>query len=145
MNRAYIRTDEPLKARVHFTVQYQVESKPEKTAMKLENKNPLLRIIVKREPGLHTWVLQGRLAGRSVDELTATWNASRGERVGCKCVVDLVDVTSVDEAGEQALLGLMTEGAEFVAQGFYTKTLLESLRERCKQKMTPIDGAAAER
>jgi hypothetical protein len=107
------------------------------TAMKLENKNPLLRIVVNREPGVHTWVLQGRLAGRSVDELTATWSASRGERVGCRCVIDLVDVTSVDEAGEQALLAIMNEGAAFIAQGFYTKTLLESLRERCKTESAP--------
>jgi hypothetical protein len=109
--------------------------------MKLENKNPLLRIVVNREPGVHTWVLQGRLAGRSVDELAATWNASRDERVGCRCVVDLVDVTSVGEGGEEALLAIMSEGAEFIAQGFYTKTLLESLRERCKQETKQVETA----
>jgi ABC-type transporter Mla MlaB component len=102
--------------------------------MKLENRDPLLRIVVNRKPDVYTWVLQGRLAGRSVEELAATWNASRGERAGLRCVVDLIDVTSVDEAGERALLALMNEGVEFIAQGFYTKTLLESLKERSKSE-----------
>jgi ABC-type transporter Mla MlaB component len=98
--------------------------------MRLENKDPLLRITVNQKSGVHMLVLQGRLAGRSVEELTAIWNASRSERAGCRCVIDLVDVTSVDEGGEQALLAMMNEGAEFIAQGFYIKSLLKSLRER---------------
>jgi hypothetical protein len=49
-------------------------------------------------------------------------------------VVNLVDVTSVDERGEQALMAMMMDGAEFVVRGVYTKGLLESLSERCKRE-----------
>lgn len=97
--------------------------------MKLGAKSALLRIVINRAPGVQTWILQGRLAGEAVDELTTTWSNTRSERAGSRCVVDLVDVTSVDEFGERALMQMMTEGAQFIARGVYTQSLLNSLRE----------------
>jgi hypothetical protein len=49
-------------------------------------------------------------------------------------VVDLVGVTFVDERGETALAEMMADGAKFVVRGLYTRTLVESLRERAKQE-----------
>ncbi|HVR22186.1 MAG TPA: hypothetical protein VMU26_02595 [Candidatus Polarisedimenticolia bacterium] len=102
--------------------------------MKLEAKNTMLRIAIRSTPEQDTWILEGRLAGQMVDELTSSWRRRRDERRGRKSVVDLVDVTSVDERGEQALMAMMTDGAEFVVRGVYTKSLLQSLSERCKRE-----------
>jgi hypothetical protein len=45
-------------------------------------------------------------------------------------VIDLSDVTLIDENGEGLLGELRDEGAEFVARGVYTKHLLENLKSR---------------
>jgi hypothetical protein len=101
--------------------------------MKLEAKNCMLRIAIRSTQEQDTWILEGRLAGQVVNELTASWR-QRHERASRKSVVNLVDVTSVDERGEQALMAMMMDGAEFVVRGVYTKGLLESLSERCKRE-----------
>jgi hypothetical protein len=44
-------------------------------------------------------------------------------------VVDLRDVTYIDECGETLLSEMRSAGVEFVAAGVETKYLLENLRE----------------
>ena len=102
--------------------------------MKLDAKNAMLRIAIRSTPDQDTWILEGRLAGQLVEELSEAWNKTRDERRGRKSVVDLVNVTFVDERGERALAEIMADGAEFVVRGVYTKGLLESLSERCKRE-----------
>jgi len=102
--------------------------------MKLEAKNAMLRIAIRSIEDEDTWILEGRLAGQVVDELTDAWRKTRGERRGRKSVVDLVGVTFVDERGERALTEMMVGGAKFVVRGLYTRTLVKSLRERAKQE-----------
>jgi hypothetical protein len=102
--------------------------------MKLEAKNSMLRIATRSTQDQDTWILEGRLAGPVVDELSSSWSQTRSERRGRKSVVNLVDVTLVDERGEQALMAMMMDGAEFIVRGVYTKGLLESLSERCKRE-----------
>ena len=101
--------------------------------MKLEAKNCMLRIAIRSTQDQDTWILEGRLAGQVVNELTASWR-QRHDRSTRRSVVNLVDVTSVDERGEQALMAMMMDGAEFIVRGVYTKGLLESLSERCKRE-----------
>jgi hypothetical protein len=69
-----------------------------------------------------------------VDELAATWESTRAERVGRECVIDLVDLTGIDERGEEQLAQMMKEGARFVVRGVYSRNLLDSLTERCRQE-----------
>jgi hypothetical protein len=95
--------------------------------MKCEVKNALLRIAIRSTEHQDTWMLEGRLAGQVVDELTTSWRRAIGEEPGRLRVVDLVNVTFVDERGERALLEMMTAGAQFVARGVYMKSLLQSL------------------
>jgi anti-anti-sigma regulatory factor len=103
--------------------------------MKLEAKNAMLRIAVQRMQDVDTWILEGRIAGRTADELSASWKKTHNERIGRKCVIDLVDVTSVDELGERALMEMMAEGAQFVIRGVYTRSLVENLTERSKREI----------
>jgi hypothetical protein len=102
--------------------------------MKLEAKNPRLRIAVRNADEQDTWILEGRLAGQIVDELTASWERAVSEQPERKRVVDLVGVTFIDERGEQALLEMMVGGARFVVRGVYTKSLLESLKQSCTRE-----------
>jgi hypothetical protein len=88
----------------------------------------MLRITVTEGASEQRWVLQGRLAGCSVEELTANWRTNRQNRsLRESCIVDLNEITSIDKEGEQVLLMMIRDGAKFVATGLYTKHLLESL------------------
>lgn len=69
-------------------------------------------------------VLYGQLAGPWVAELESAWDKSLA-------VVDLTDVTFVDEAGARVLCAMKDAGVRFVARGVDTKHLLEGLK--CKQ------------
>ena len=90
----------------------------------------MLRITVSENASERRWVLQGRLTGPSIEELITNWRANRDCPSTQKCIVDLNDVTFIDRDGEQVLSMMIEEGATFVANGLYTKHLLESLSAR---------------
>lgn len=90
----------------------------------------MLRITVTETASERRWALQGRLAGPAIDELMANWRATRDRSPTQKCVVDLNEVTFIDREAEQALSMMIQDGATFVANGLYTKHLLESLSAR---------------
>jgi anti-anti-sigma regulatory factor len=88
----------------------------------------MLRIMVTEGASEQRWVLQGRLTGSSIQELTTNWRINRQNRSPTQsCIVDLNEITSIDKDGEQVLLMMIRDGAKFVATGLYTKHLLESL------------------
>jgi ABC-type transporter Mla MlaB component len=97
----------------------------------------MLRITVTENTSEQRWVLQGRLIGSTIDELTASWHANRQCSPTQHCVVDLNQVTSIDKEGEQVLLMLIKDGAKLVANGLYTKHLLESLSTRIDAQSDP--------
>jgi len=102
--------------------------------MKFEAKNAVLRIAIRSAEDQDTWILEGRLAGQVVDELTACWKRVVSEEPRRKRVVDLVGVTFVDERGEQALLGMKIDNAEFAVRGVYMKSLLANLSRHCARE-----------
>jgi ABC-type transporter Mla MlaB component len=102
--------------------------------MKLETKNALLRIAICSTEDQDIWTLEGRLAGRVVDELTASWKRAVSEEPRRERVVDLVGVTFVDEQGERALLEMMIDHAKFIVRGVYMKGLLAGLNQQCTRE-----------
>ena len=91
----------------------------------------LLRISVIDSREEQRWSLQGRLAGQWVNALRSAWRTVRDQRNQedqRRRLVDLNDVTFIDRTGEAALAEMMSQGAEFVANGLYTKELLRNLR-----------------
>jgi hypothetical protein len=87
----------------------------------------MLRITVTENESEQRWVLQGRLTGSFLEELTASWCANRVRPQIKTRTVDLNQITCIDKDGEQVLLMMIRDGAKFVATGLYTKHLLESL------------------
>ena len=76
------------------------------------------------------WTLCGQLTGPWVAELRACWAHNRQVAGKPHAVVDLSDVTFIDESGEKLLWEMRSEGAEFVASGVDTKHLLKNLRAK---------------
>ncbi len=64
----------------------------------------MLRITITDGPAEQRWILQGRLVAPWVAELEARWKNSHRRRDARKCIVDVSDVTLIDDRGEKALL-----------------------------------------
>jgi ABC-type transporter Mla MlaB component len=88
----------------------------------------MLRIAITDLPGEQKWSLQGQLAGQWAAELKSTWREARHLGDTRRCIVDLIEVTSIDRDGEAVLAEIMSEGAAFVSGDVYTKHLLRNLR-----------------
>ena len=91
----------------------------------------MLRITITDFPNEQRWSLAGRLVGRWAAELRSTWRERRRESDVRRCVVDLNDVTFIDQTGEAALAEIMSQGAELIARSLYTKQRLGDLRNEC--------------
>jgi hypothetical protein len=76
------------------------------------------------------WILQGRLVGLWVSELSRCWKETHRTGNNLKCIVDLNDVTFIDEKGERLLRIMSKQGVQFIASGIYIKHLLH---ERCEK------------
>ena len=76
------------------------------------------------------WTLSGQLSGPWVAELRSCWQKSRSQ--GRSGVIDMSDVTSIDERGESLLREMKEEGARFVARGVDMKHILTNLRTKNK-------------
>jgi hypothetical protein len=50
-----------------------------------------------------------------------------------KCIVELIDVTSIDRNGEEVLSEVMSHDGEFIASDVYTKHLLQILRSELER------------
>jgi ABC-type transporter Mla MlaB component len=73
------------------------------------------------------WSLHGRLAGPWVDELRACWTYARDLAPLAHAIVDLKQVTFIDEAGQALLAEMRSAGAEFIATGVEHQYLLAML------------------
>jgi hypothetical protein len=84
----------------------------------------MLRITIDETPTEQKWILQGKLSGPWVALLATKWRLTREARQGRRCVVNLNELTFVDQCGEKALRAMKKEGAELLACGVYTRHVL---------------------
>ena len=74
-----------------------------------------------------SWSLHGRLAGPWVDELRSCWKYARDRAPLAHAIVDLKEVTFIDEAGQALLAEMRRAGAELIATGVEHQHLLAML------------------
>jgi anti-anti-sigma regulatory factor len=101
----------------------------------------MLRIAINDTASEQRWRLQGRLAGPWIPELRSNWERTQEGRQGRKCVVDLSDLTFVDERGEEVLKIMMREGAQFIACGVCVRYLLDKLDRALRRHTDPRPGS----
>ena len=87
-----------------------------------------MKITITETPAETRWILQGRLVAVWVDELRTIWKKKPRSQSATACVIDLSDVTFIDQRGERLLRAMAKKGAQFIATGVYVKYLLQ---ERC--------------
>jgi hypothetical protein len=93
----------------------------------------VLKITITDLPDEQRWSLQGQLVGQWAAEMKSTWRKERYTGDTRRCIVELIEVTSIDRQGEAVLTEIMSQGAEFVASDVYTKHLLRNLRSELKR------------
>jgi hypothetical protein len=93
-----------------------------------EEVTPMLRISYSDTADGQRWSLCGRLAGPWVEELRACWRQARERAPLTRAVVDLKDVSFIDESGERLLAEMEISGAELVASGVENKHVIATLR-----------------
>lgn len=94
----------------------------------------MLRITITDGPAEQRWILQGRLIAPWIGELETSWDESFSRRGAMRCVVDVTDVTVIDERGEKLLEAMNRAGAKFIASGVYIKHVLEVIDGQCEHK-----------
>jgi hypothetical protein len=90
-------------------------------------------------------VLEGKLIAPWIAELRSAWKAANGEIEDRSLVVDLENITVLSQEGENALLELMSEGAEFRCRGVLTKHVIQQLRRRTKRNSSEAVQASRSR
>jgi len=90
----------------------------------------MLKITITNTAKEERWTLQGRLVAPWVNELEETWKKARPSAQGCKRIVNLDEVTFIDQSGERMLRCMCNQGARLVASDVYVKHVLDRLRRK---------------
>jgi hypothetical protein len=90
----------------------------------------MLKISVLDDSTQRRLILEGKLIAPWVAELRAAWKAAKTDLQGRGLLIEMRDVTCISQEGENALLELMTEGAEFRSRGVFTKHVVQELMRR---------------
>jgi len=94
----------------------------------------MFKISIVDTPSQRTLVVEGTLVGPWVVELRTSWRNACRELGGRKLAIDLYNLTVISREGEEAILGLMKEGAKFVCGGVLMKHVLKQLARKKQQE-----------
>jgi hypothetical protein len=89
----------------------------------------MLRITFLNEPGITRMKLEGKLAHEWVDEARKAWAAMSEKGCDAGIVVDLLNVSFVDDEGHQFLTEMRHAGAELMGSGPLMSALIEEIEE----------------
>ena len=89
----------------------------------------MLKITSVDTPTEHKIVLVGKLVGPWIGELERVWEESRQQLGNRRPVVDLNDVTLIDDGADDLLATMLKQGAELVSNGMVNRWLIQALKE----------------
>lgn len=90
----------------------------------------MLRIGINIDPSELRLRLEGELIEPWIAELRSVWETQCLPSPAARRVVDLDDVTRVDESGKRLLAAMKYSGAELFATGVCMKHLIKDLRKK---------------
>ncbi len=105
----------------------------------------MLRITITNTPTEQRLVLEGRLVRDGLLELESAWKKARLSNGKGSFVVDLRNITFIDQSAERVLLDMNREGALFLARGVSNTYRLAQLGIKCKSTLgcQSVGGAPA--
>jgi hypothetical protein len=105
----------------------------------------MLKIRTVDSPDQRKLVVQGKLVEPWVGELQRTWEQGRETFEGRKLMIDLKDVTALNQHAENILMDMMRHGAQLVAGAMITRNVLHHLERRHREEKTTQDTPARKR
>ena len=90
----------------------------------------MLRIGIEAGPSELRLTLEGELIEPWIAELQSVWEAQCRSSSAARRIVDLNDVTRVDEGGKRILALMKCGGAELLATGVSMKHLIKGLKKK---------------
>ena len=87
----------------------------------------MLKISSVEAPEQQRLVLEGQLIAPWEVELMSACDKSREDPDGRELLIDLKDLTAINQQGKNALIGLMNEGVKFRCSGVFAKQVLRQL------------------
>jgi anti-anti-sigma regulatory factor len=99
----------------------------------------MLKITFSETPAEERWTLHGRLTHPWLQEFRACWKKNHRTHVRRACVVDLNEVTFIDENGEQLLRVLARHEVQFIATGPYTKHVLDQVTAKSRRSGSALE------
>ena len=100
----------------------------------------MLKISILDTPNRRRLILEGRLIAPWAAELRNAWKAAQADLQDRELVIDLKNLTAINEDGENALLELLREGIKFRCSGVFTKHVLMLLARRTRQNRKETRG-----
>jgi len=85
----------------------------------------MIRITAQQESTITRLFLEGKLAGRCVDELDKCWQTCPSGEIAV--VVDLTNVSFVDDHGKELLARMHNKGIKLFSKSVMTKCLIEEI------------------
>jgi len=85
----------------------------------------VIRITAQQESSTTRLFLEGKLAGRCVDELDKCWQTCPSSEV--PMLVDLTNVSFVDDHGKELLARMHNKGIKLFSTSLMTKCLIEEI------------------
>ena len=79
-------------------------------------------------------VLEGKLIAPWTDELTSACDRARVDLGGRELVIDLKNLTVINQQGENVLIALMNDGVKFCC-GVFARQVLRQLAHRARKRL----------
>ena len=83
-------------------------------------------------------VLEGKLVEPWADELKTACDTARTELEGRELVVELKNLMTISQAGENVLLDLMQQGVKIRCCGVFAKHVLRTLARQARRKASEV-------
>ncbi|HEU0174239.1 MAG TPA: hypothetical protein VFV58_08235 [Blastocatellia bacterium] len=89
----------------------------------------MLRITVHNDDGATRLKIEGRLMGAWAPELESCWRQATATQPPPRILVELTDVSFIDEEGRNLLKLMAASGAELIAVNVLMKAIVEEITE----------------
>ena len=93
----------------------------------------MLKISIVERRKQRRLVVEGRLVAPWSDELKAAYESAGSGLSGRELVIDLKNLTTIGQEGENLLLELMKQGLKFKGCGVYTNEILKQVARRVRR------------
>ena len=90
----------------------------------------MLRITIVDSPTEQRLVLYGKLMGPWIGELQRVWENLHQQLGNRRSVIDLNEVTLIDDNADQLLATMLEQGAELAARGMANRWLIQALKAK---------------